>query len=272
MLTTEIFAISWGKTRQRVLRYYLLFLAHSYLPEEVQLVIKGFQFSLNLYEYIPIRKISTSQSLFETFDFELTNPLLDPFGINSDGTIFNLYPFVASFLWAILFHLFFYIFKLLFQRCIGNNNCITKYIFKLTEKLMSIMTFGFYIRNILEISQFVLVSSSYELYKGNLSNSQRILSFWVSMLMIATFSILALFILYLSQSSYIIDETKHNKLGEFFSGIKQHKIFKIYTGVLLIRREVFVIILITLESINSRILIGIIWMNILIEYWFIKLF
>ena len=62
---------------------------------------------------------------------------------------------------------------------------------------------------------------------------------------------------YLIFSSYRVIEGNHNKLEEFFRGLKQNKIHRIYAIMLLSRKLVFIILLITLTSIYSRTLIAI---------------
>ena len=254
ILNTSSLATLWLVFNQLQLLY-LLFLSRSYLPEEVQLVIKGFKFSLNVYEYIPIRKIEIFRSLFEHFNFELTNSLLEPFGINSDSTIFNLYPIVLSLILIICIQLCIYIIGLFLKWCWENANWIINFFQRILAKILNFMTLGFYIRNILEIFQFILISATYELYKANVSSIERIFSFLIAIFMIIVLLILSIFTFYLSLSSYKINERKHNKLGEFFSGLKQQKKFKIYNPILLLRRGFFVIFLITLVSINSKIMI-----------------
>ena len=65
------------------------------------------------------------------------------------------------------------------------------------------------------------------------------------------------FALCLSISSYATDEDKHNKLGELFSGLKMDKKFKFYVVILIFRRAIFVVLLLTWVSVASRLLIGV---------------
>ena len=245
----------WSMVNQLQL-YLLLTLTHSYLPKEIQLVIKGFKFSVNIYEYIPFRKSEKFPSIFEGFNFELTNPLLDSFGVNSDSTIFNIFPIMYSLILIILIHLCFFLSKILLSRWNDFRNCFINFIIKLFVTIYNSLTFGFYIRNSMEMTQLVLISATYELYKANTSSNLRIASLIVSISMILLYLAFCLFSLYLSISSYKVVETCHNKLGEFYTGIKMQNRFKIYTTILLIRRGLYVSLLILLESVNSKILIG----------------
>ena len=58
-------------------------------------------------------------------------------------------------------------------------------------------------------------------------------------------------------SSYRINEAEHSKLEELFRGVKSNKKSRHYVTALLLRRLVFVVVLISCVSINSKVLIGI---------------
>lgn len=66
------------------------------------------------------------------------------------------------------------------------------------------------------------------------------------------------FVISLVMSSYQIDEDAHNKLEEFFGGLKPNKKHKFHIVVFLLRRLVFSIILITVVSAEPTTIIGII--------------
>ena len=68
-----------------------------------------------------------------------------------------------------------------------------------------------------------------------------------------------------SLSSYKIIKDRHNKLGEIFNSIEMHK-SKLYVPVLLMRRAIFVTLLITLQSIQSWILISLLSV---LEIWYL---
>ena len=61
----------------------------------------------------------------------------------------------------------------------------------------------------------------------------------------------------LSLSSYKTNEDGHNKIEELFSGVKMQRKMKMFVAILLLRMLVFVLLLVTLVSISSRMLIGI---------------
>ena len=155
----------WSMTNQLQM-FNLFFLTRSFLPDSIQLTIKGSLFALNLYEYIPIRRIDFYQSLFSDFNLGLTDSQLDPFEIKSDSTVFNVYPILTAFLMLTIFHFCISMIQCLLSKCSRNRdwqewvNLATK----LTIKIKNVMTFGVYIRNLLELSQFMLISAIYEIY------------------------------------------------------------------------------------------------------------
>ena len=70
----------------------------------------------------------------------------------------------------------------------------------------------------------------------------------------------------LTYSSYSLNENEHNKLEEFFRGLQFDEKHKFYITVLLLRRLVFIVLIITWVSISSRALIGILSF---IQIWYV---
>ena len=118
------------------------------------------------------------------------------------------------------------------------------------------LTFRYYIRNLMEVSQFILVSSFFEIYLLNTTNLHRLFSFLVAIFMIFCFILLTGIIIYLIFTNYKLEKDTLNKLGEFFWDIQENKMSRFSVILLLFRRFVFVILLATLQAIPSRALIG----------------
>ena len=72
--------------------------------------------------------------------------------------------------------------------------------------------------------------------------------------------------MYLSLSAYEVKEDAHNKIGEFFAGVKMKKNTKFYVAFLIFRRTIFVIILVCLASISSKLMISILGLYKLENY------
>ena len=125
------------------------------------------------------------------------------------------------------------------------------------NKMFTILTFDWYIRFILEMNQYILISTIYEVFLFNRSDLLRIISLVLSFWVLFWCIILIAFTIFLTFSSYEVSEENHNKLGEFFCGIKMQKKCKLYLPALLWRRITFVTLIVTLGIVKSWILIWI---------------
>ena len=139
----------------------------------------------------------------------------------------------------------------------GNTNWCIKVSIWTIDTIFKILTFSFYIRNALEMSQFILISSTNEIFNYNIESHMRLISFIYAILIIGAYIFLFVLIQYLTFSSYRLNENQHNKLGEFFSGLKGDKKSRFYVTLLLMRRVTFILLIICLSSITSRAIIGI---------------
>ena len=238
--------------------FFLLILTRAFIPEDIQAVITGSSFTLNPSKYLPFTKIRIYESVVDNFNFGLSNSLLEPLGIKSDSIVYNNTTNVILLFLISIFHLKIY----LLRRCLLNWNtdgkwsCFIKITTKLIKKLFEIMTFGYYIRFILELHQYLLISSNSEIYLFNTSSSLKIISLAISFITLILCIGLIFIPIYMAFSSFRLEVNQHNKFGEFFSGFKPHKKYKLYLTILLLRRIIFVISLISLVSIPSNLLIG----------------
>ena len=237
--------------------FFLLLLTRAFIPEAIQIVIKGLEFASNIYEYMQIRKIKIYPSILREFEFELTNTILDPVGISSDSTIANIYSIFLSLILMLVLYICICFLKLIFSKYKESQKCCLKFCIWVIQKAYIFFTFDYFIRNTLEIAQFIMISSFNEIYEHNTTSNYRIVSLVVAFVMIFYFALVLCLIIYLTFSSHRLKEDEHNKLGEFFKGLKQNKKSKFYVAIQFMRRFIFIILLITLASINSRTLIGI---------------
>ena len=239
--------------------FFLLLLTRAFIPEDVQTIIEGCDFASNIYEYIPFRNLSISSKFLHSFEFNLTNSMLDPLKISYDSSIANTYSIILSFIATILFYIWICLLRLWSKSWRDSQNWIIRFANWLIKKIFIMMTFSYFIRNMLEILQFVLISSINEIYEYDTSSSLRLTSFIYAIALVLLFLTMLLFILYLTLSSYRFKKDEHNMLEEFFRGLNNNKKSKFYVVVLLMRRFIFVLLLITLVSTPSKTLIGILW-------------
>ena len=232
-------------------------LSRAYIPKDVQAWIEGSDFASNIYEYFSIYKLNIHPSFLRKFEFDLTNQSLEPLGMNYDSTFANISSVLVYTFLMILISLFVYFMKKLAYRCRESQRCSwgAKTQYWIVDKLYRMMVLGYFIRNGLEMSQFILISSVNEIYQWDTKDSYRLFSFIFSISMILIFVLVVILVLYLTFSAYRLNESEHNLLEEFFRGIQQNKRHKFYVTLLLLRRFLFVILLITWLFISSRVLI-----------------
>ena len=120
-------------------------------------------------------------------------------------------------------------------------------------KAFNFLTFSYYIRTLLEMNQYLLVSSIYEVSQFNTDGIYRIASTTYSMLVLGVCFPLIGCVGWLFVSSYQTFADKHNMLGEFFEGMKQNKKSKLYALLLILRRTLFVAILVCFDSMQHTV-------------------
>ena len=256
IINTTSIANLWMTINQLQL-FLLLLLTRAYIPKDVQVLIEGFDFASNIYEYFSIYKLNMNPSFLRKFEFDLTNQSLEPLDINYDSTFANTSSVLVYTFLMVLISLLIYFIRKLAYKCRESQRCSwgAKTQYWIVDKLYRMMVLGYFIRNGLEMSQFILISSVNEIYQWNTTDSYRLLSFVFSISMILIFVLVVLLVLYLTFSKYRLNEREHNLFEEFFRGIQQNKRHKFYVTLLLLRRFLFVILLITWLFISSRVLI-----------------
>ena len=248
----------WSLINQ-VQLFFLLLLTRAYIPDDVRLVITGLKFTLNPPYYLSFSSITAYSSALNKFDFELSNNSLSYVGVSSDSSVYNLSPFIVTMLAMLAVHLAGLVLSKLLAKCRTDWKWgwLIKFLKWVTGKLFNFLTFGYYIRAMLEMNQFLFICSVYEVYSFNASQLFRVISLGFAMLIFAAWIVNSVFVFYLSASFYSVDESKHNKLGEFFNGLKMQRRFKLHAFMMMLRRIVFVTLLLTCGSVASRLLIGV---------------
>ena len=239
--------------------FFLLLLTRSFIPDDIKYIISYLKIAINLPAYFSFSSLSIYNSIINNFDFELSNNSLNSVGVNSDSSVYNTSPFIITVLITIIVHFP----VLILIKLIMNYKTdwfwsrIIKVIKWSTKKIFYLLTFSNYIRALLEMNQFLLITSVYEIYSFNSSEPLRIVSLTYAIMIFILWIFILIFAFYLSISSYTVDEDKHKKLGEIFSRLKMQRKFKLYWAILILRRSVFVILLLVPTSIPSRLLIGV---------------
>ena len=101
----------------------------------------------------------------------------------------------------------------------------------ITTKIFLFLTFGYYIRTALESYQLLIISSISEIKWFNYSDVLHIFSQWISFWVLAFWLGIAFISIYLNFKMNH-EENEHSKLGEFFLGIKDSKVSRLYVFLL----------------------------------------
>ena len=246
----------WAMINQIQL-YFLLLITRAFIPKDVQKVITGLSFTLNPFRYIPFDVIDFYSRFVGKFDFKLSNILFDPVLIDSDSTIYNTFCFFTTLAIIMAFHLFLLVLQKLSQKCNSDENSykwvkITKYV---VNRAFTIMTFGYYIRAVIEMSQYLLISSIFEIHEFDVSQTLRRISLIFAFVILTLCLSLILISVLLALLTNVSSQQMHTKLGEFFIGLKGQKKYRFYTAWLLTRRTIYVALLVTVTFIPLRALL-----------------
>ena len=200
-------------------------------------------------------------NLFDCFDFGLSNSLLEPFGIKSDSSVYNWSSFVCIMIMCNLFYLI-----LLWLKCCSstsqaneNTSRWNKIVTLLIKKAYEFFTFSYYIRALIEMNQFILVSSINEIHQFNVTGGLRITSLVVAFWLLALCLSLITISLYLAVTFDAENQSKCKHFKEFFAGLKPQKKFRLYTSIQIFRRVLFVLILIIFDTTLAETIVTIIW-------------
>ena len=267
IINTASIATLWSMINQIQL-YFLLLLTRADIPIDVKYLISAKSYAINLSQMLNIQNMNSFKSVMDAFNFIIDDPSLNSMNIKTESTFYNLSPMIILVFPVMLFHFAVVILKRLFLNIKGKRKI--KYLVSgikwVLDKLFILLTFSWYIRYILEMNQLTLISSLYEISNFNTTQKYRIISLTSALIAMLLCIFLIAIITLISISSYEVVENQHNNIGELFSGQKMQKKTKLYTSILLLRRMIFVILLLSLVSVRSWIVITILS---LLQLWYL---
>ena len=170
ILNGSSMASLWSLINQ-VQIFFLLLITNAFIPDSIQRIIKGLEFTLNYPNVIPFTEITAYRSFINKFNIKLSNQSLSSLGVYSDSTFYNFNKFFILQILMGLFTAFIYFLWILLLRSREDGYCkrpilILKW---WVSKTYLFMTFGYYIRSILEMTQILLISSINEVYRANIT-------------------------------------------------------------------------------------------------------
>ena len=192
--------------------------------------------------------------------FALTRSSLNGVVLDSDGSIYNLYPVMTCILVLGLLHLIMLLVgkKIMKISTDGKCTCFIKIVKWVLLKLYKIMTFGFYIRNAFLMCEFIMICSIYEIFQNNGNGAYHVVSLVFAYFMVLMYVAFTILVFYLSVSSYDKNNQVNSKLIKFFWGLKESKIYRLYMVSFIIRRAVYTLFFVGLASLSSKVVFGII--------------
>ena len=234
--------------------FFFLLLARSYIPKDVETIIVGLKFFIFPFDYFQLQKIPISNY----FEWDQSNSGLSLIGINSWSSISNLLSLLVFLFWICWLHILVLLQNKLLSKWKSTKDGFWIWSIKwITNKSMSILAYGFYIRCLLQINQYVLLSSVSEVFNFNTSKWSRIISLVFAINLLIFWLILFWLTFCLMPSTEKMSEDEQNKLDELIVNPSNQKKSRIYTSALLFRRMVFVVLLVWLVPTSPTICLGI---------------
>lgn len=106
------------------------------------------------------------------------------------------------------------------------------------DRLYKTLTFGLYIRSLLEMTQVILIFSIYEIFRFRTDDVLHIVSLVYAMALVCLYVLLISFAIYLIFCCNQMKQDSHSKFEEFFCGLKQSKSAQFYVVVFLCKNAI----------------------------------
>ena len=143
--------------------------------------------------------------------------------------------------------MFIIVYKLFYKQ--KDNKCN-----KCMNKAWFIFAFTIYIRLFLETSQYVVLTSFYEVTEFNIQSLPQIVSLIISLLIYGLCLAFLIFSIYLwIKHKRYFDKNEHKYFKEMFNGIRNRHRAWLYTSTLMFRRVILVIFLITFKDVDATV-------------------
>lgn len=225
----------------------LLLLTKRYFPDDVKAVLQGNSFMSFDFSFIPIAKAPGVKQLMNLLNIKQSNIYLETIGLESGSGLKNFISVVSVILLFAALHLcivFAPKFKIVSEKQVWRLRYNT-----LNTHLYHLFTYTMYVRVLFEGYQFMYLASFSELKNADVSEAYAALSFAISCL----FAVICFLFLLLTLYMYIstknnFDEDEKLKLGELFSGLKNTNNARSYSFGVILRRFLFVSVLVGLNT------------------------
>ena len=227
----------------------LLIVSQIYLPKYVVSVILSNKIMINLFHYIPLNLISIYNITFGRFDSTQVNSGLSLIGLDSGSALVNNSNLISVLLVSIPVHLLIFLFIMILNKWSSEEQqgWTIRLIKYLSSKILAMMTFGFYIRTIIESILILALSTFSEIYEFNYDDASKVGSLAASMLIVSVIIVLLVMSGWLLFRQIKDDDSKADKYEEFYHGLRKTKLCRLYTVAWLSRRLLFVLLIVTIS-------------------------
>jgi hypothetical protein len=202
----------------------------TYLPRDVVSFLQGLDYSLFGANFPPFSSIYDSLSLQDNFDWEQPSEYLEAIGIESQCVVVNQF---KSMLILILFG----VIHLSVAGMILLSKRYLKFINKTASKAFDVFTFGVYIRMFIEGFMLLYLAAMKELYEHDTQSAPKIISYIISVFIIALsllFWVLFLYLWNISFKNGFIMST--SRVRELFQGTKDTKLGRLFILSVILKR------------------------------------
>ena len=132
-----------------------------------------------------------------------------------------------------------------------SDNCIVRLVYWISNKIWRFLTFTLYIRAFIELSQFWMIVSISEINDSNFSSIETLISFGVACALLSGMIIMTSLNAVISLGVCFTSDKSSALFKEFFNGIKNTKMAKMYNVAIISRRVALTSCMILLSDIDK---------------------
>ncbi|CAI2378071.1 unnamed protein product [Moneuplotes crassus] len=252
ILTSTAPSSAWILANQIQL-FSLFLLTNTKIPTDVINYIKRLDTFMFSMKFLPLSGTSTYGKLTNPIEKEQKHQSLKNISLEYQSSICNNIGVLLAFCIVILIHIT--IFWIPRRSSIVNHTSSKARFNKIMNAIFKIFTFGVYIRLALQAFQYLLLGVVSELKEFDTSE----IAMAASLIFAAIFGCIAtsIFVISIIQACRKPEneEEVHYKLQEYSSGLRDKRLARVYTPVILFRRFFFVGLLVLFSSSESTLLV-----------------
>ena len=229
----------------------LIPLTEVYLATKVSNLIEVMKPALLSFFYFKWDNVGLDTDLIEECEYAQPNSSLRFIGLESGSTLVNIYA-VCIFFWVLVFlHMI-----ICFLYCCGrskpNEGCWRRFV----NYISWVFKFSIYIRYILESTMVVVLASISELERLKMSGIMKFRSYISAISALGVVITILVFFLFHWLKYGKDEEMDSSSLRHWYSGLKQSRWSRLFNHIFMLRRIIFVLLLIFLYSEDTTIRIS----------------